>query len=129
MWAVRIVAWAGWWPCSSENDPSPLMLKVKMMRSGLRETEESEDASGVSGPITGKKRCPEEERQVRIMRWSFFCLTSFPSEQEIGCKGLDFPRGTKGIIRHTCCSGKLSRADIKAEQHLDVRWTTGKGDR
>lgn len=120
MWAVRIVAWADWWPCSNENDPSPLMLK---------ETEESEDASGVSGPITGKKRCLEEERQVRITSWSFFCLTSFPSEQGIGCKGLDFPRGTKGIIRHTCCSGKLSRADIKAGQHLDVRWTTEKGDR
>lgn len=44
------------------------MLKVKMMRSGLGETEESEDASGVSSPITGKMRCLKEKRQVRIGR-------------------------------------------------------------
>lgn len=75
MWAVRIVAWAGWRPFSSAQAGGHAavkmthlqqMLKVKMMRSGLGETEESEDASGVSSPITGKMRCLKEKRQVRI---------------------------------------------------------------
>lgn len=72
MWAVRTVAWAGWWPCSSENDPSPVMLKVKMMRGGLRETEESEDASGVSGPITRKMRETGQNHQLELILLDIF---------------------------------------------------------
>lgn len=65
-----------------------MMLKIKRRRSGLWGTAESEDPTQPLGSL-------EEERQVRIASLRVFCLTSFPSEQGIGCKGLDFLRETR----------------------------------
>lgn len=56
----------------------------------------------------------EEAGQNRTS-WRLFCLTSFPSEQEIGCKGLDFLREAKGIIHHTCCMGSCQGLTLKLD--------------